>query len=253
MTRFDDLIMKTTELARFRLIPHYARLLFFARNRFKGNNYERMREYFAQILIREIEEFMPLHNKRVLDVGGARGEFCRVISESRQCDAVNLDPAPMDPVWSKTVVGQAEAIPFQKDEFDLVICRGVLEHIPRERQLAAVKEMFRVTRQGGFSYIMIPPWYNPHAGHQLKPFHLLPFCLAKGLRRFFFHNKIEAGSLAEAELYPITFRRMHRMILASGFRVVATRDTHFRLHWLTRIPLLREILVPAVAFIVRKA
>lgn len=227
-------------------------LWFFNFHRSEENNYRRMREYFSKILIMEIEEHCPLWDKKVLDVGGAQGEFCKAIHEKRRCRAVNLDPKPGDFVWPDTRVGFADEMPLENDAFDLVICRGVMEHVPHDKQQRSVDEMFRVTRPGGMAYILIPPWYNPHAGHTLKPFHVFPFKLAKFLRQTIFGDTIESTSFAESGLYPITFRRMLRLITASGFRLVATRDTHFRLHFTTKIPLLREIVVPAAAFLLKK-
>ncbi len=211
-----------------------------------------MREYFAQILIMEVEEFMPIWNKKVLDIGGARGEFCKIISEERKCNTINLDPCPGKYIWPKTKIGFADSIPFDDNEFDLVICRGTLEHIQTEKQQRCVNEMYRANKMGGICYIMIPPWYNPHAGHQLKPFHIFPFKLAKYLRELIFRNKIDANSFEQAGLYPITFKRMLNMISASNFKVIATRDTHFKLHFLTKIPVIREVMIPAVAFILTK-
>lgn len=112
--------------------------------------------------------------------------------------------------------------------------------------------MYRVTKVGGICYILIPPWYNPHAGHSLKPFHIFPFKVAKLLRQFVFRDKISANSFQEANLYPVSFGRMLKLISTTGFKLIATRDTHFRLHFLTRIPIIREIAVPSVAFILVK-
>lgn len=254
---------KNMKSNRLNIFDHYQKLLFYAFNRFKDKNYQLMRDYFANILVMELEEFIPIRNKRVLDVGGAQGQFCRVLSEKRQCDAINLDPDPgryLWPkpmniekyIWPKTKVAFADNMPFSDNEFDIGICRGVLEHIPTEKQQQSVNEMYRVTKLGGIFYIMIPPWYNPHAGHRLKPFHMLPFKLAKYLRQLVFRNKVNVSSLKDMDLYPITFKRMLEIIKISGFDVVSTKDTHFRLHFLTKIPIIREIAVPAVAFIVKK-
>ena len=240
------------------LLNHYQKLWFFTFNRFKANNYQLMREYFAQILIMEVEEFMPLYNKKVLDVGGARGEFCKVISDKRRCDAINLDPNPhlfrfgQEHIWPRTKIGFADNMPFDDNEFDLVICREVLEHIPTEKQQQSVNEMYRVTKIGGICYITIPPWYNPFAGHNLKPFHILPFKSAKYLRQLIFRNKINADSFEEEGLYPITFKRMLKMISSSNFKVITTRCTHLRLHFLTKIPVIREVMIPTVGFILTK-
>jgi len=239
-------------MEKINLINHYKKLWFYSLHRGEHDNYQKMREYFAQVLIIEIEEFMPLWDKNVLDVGGAKGVFCKVLNERRRCDATNLDPYPGKYIWPKTKIGFADNIPFDDNKFDLVICRGVLEHIPTEKQQKSVNEMHRVLKEKGICYIMIPPWYNPHAGHGLKPFHILPFKVGKFLRELIFKNKIETTSLAEEGLYPITFRKMLKMISNSDFKILDIKNTHFRLHFLTKIPLIREIMVPAAAFILTK-
>jgi len=63
----------SSDKIKINLFDHYKKLLFYSFNRFKGNNYSLMREYLAKILIMEVEEFMPLWNKKVLDVGGQGG------------------------------------------------------------------------------------------------------------------------------------------------------------------------------------
>ncbi|MFA6635528.1 MAG: methyltransferase domain-containing protein [Candidatus Omnitrophota bacterium] len=242
------------------LIRHYKNLWFFNFNRLKDNNYKDMREYLAGVFLSDIEEFIPLTGKKVLDVGGARGELCKVINEKRGCEAVNLDPTPYeygeyssDFIWKDTVAGVAEDMPFKDNEFDLVICRGVFEHIFPEKQQISLDEMFRVTRPGGYCYITIPPWYNPCAGHGLKPFHYLPFKLSKFMAQKAYGKKIKENSWRERRLFRITFRSMLKMISSSGFKLVETEDVHFRMHVLTKIPILRDIAVPAVAFILSKS
>lgn len=234
------------------LIRHYYNLLYFSLYRFRGDNYEKMRRYFAEVLISEIEEYTEIDDKEILDVGGSRGEFCEVLSNMRQCDPINLDPCPGDPVWKNTIIGRADSIPFEDGRFDIVISRGVLEHIPREYQQASLDDMFRVLKRGGVAYLMIPPWYNPHAGHGMKPFHYFPFKTAKRLREFFFKKRVPENSYEEKRLFPITFSRMRKMVERSGFSIIGMKDTHFRMHFMAKIPVLREICIPSVAFIVRK-
>lgn len=45
-------------------------------------------------------------------------------------------------------------IQFPDEQFDVIICSHVLEHIPDDRK--AMREMFRVTRPGGFVLVMVP-------------------------------------------------------------------------------------------------
>lgn len=247
-------------------LDHYKMLLFLAFNRSKGKNIYKMRPYFCRVMMTDIEEYMPLHNKSIIDVGGGRGEYCRILSEGRDCDAVNLDPYPYwelrgedhvsVPIWPKTVIGFADSMPFKDNEFDLVILRGVLEHIPPEKQQNSLNELYRVTKIEGICYIVIPPWYNPHAGHQLRPFHVFPFKIARFLKKPFLKRGGRVGkvdSYDELGLYRITVRKMLQMISLSNFNVVALKDTHLRLHFLTKIPLIRELVIPAMTFILQKS
>jgi ubiquinone/menaquinone biosynthesis C-methylase UbiE len=234
------------------LLDHYSKLWFFNAHRMDDDNYRLMREYFAKILIDDIESRETLRGKRLLDVGGARGEFCSVFNKLRGCDAVNLDIDIKDPVWHNNINAPADNMPFSDEGFDCVICRGVLEHIETERQQKVVDEIYRVTKKGGVCYIMIPPWFNPHAGHAFRPFHVFGFKVAKHLAQKLYGKKIEATSFAEKHLYGITFTRMLKMVKRSGFKVSSVKDVHFRMHFLTKIPLLREVAVAAAGFILVK-
>lgn len=45
-------------------------------------------------------------------------------------------------------------LPFQENEFDVVFCNHVLEHIPDDKK--AMQELFRVVKKGGFGIFQIP-------------------------------------------------------------------------------------------------
>lgn len=231
---------------------HLRNLIFFNFNRYKGDNYSKMREYFAEITINDLRKLIDLSNKKILDVGGADGSFCKYLFETKKCDAINLDPFPPEKIVWKTIKSNADKIPFKEDYFDAVLCRNVLEHIPNNKQQKSLNEIYRVLKRGGIIYVVIPPWFNPHAGHRFKPFHIFPFKMAKYLRELIFREKIDYKSFEEYSLYKITFEKMKRMIKKSGFQILDTKDTHFRMHFLTKIPIIREILVPAVGFIGKK-
>jgi SAM-dependent methyltransferase len=237
-----------------KIFSHYGRLVYFTFNRFKGDNYTRMREYLAEVFLEEIEQFTSLTGKKVLDVGGANGEFCRVLEDHRKTWTLNLDLKfdPNLPVWERSVKASAVDMPFPEGSFDVVLCRGVIEHVPPAIKEGFLRDIHRVLKPGGYLYLMTQPWWNQHPGHQLKPFHILPFPAAKFLRRLFFRNKIPGNSYAEEHLYPNTFSYMLRLIRESGLRYVKGFDTHLKLHFMNRIPVLREIAVPSVAFICKK-
>ena len=231
---------------------HYKKLLFFALKRYEGVNYSKMREYFTEVFLYDIHKIIKInHSHKIIDVGGSTGEFAKVIGTKFKCDIVNLDPSAIKPVW-KTLKNEAHEIPFEDNHFDLVLFRGVMEHIPPNKQQISLNEIYRVMKKEGIGYFVIPPWYNPHAGHGLKPFHIFPFAIAKFLRNLFFKKKVKYNSLEEASLYKITFSQMKKMINQAGFKIIDMKDTHLRFHFLCKVPILREFLIPAVAFLVKK-
>jgi ubiquinone/menaquinone biosynthesis C-methylase UbiE len=255
------------------LIEHYRKVIFFALHLKdfaspEADNVRLMREHYAHITFDEICQFMSVKGKTVLDVGGATGTFSKIFNEKFGAFAINLDFNPQQihrkssgelaiidihEIWPDTVTGVAQALPFVDNALDVVFCRSILEHIPQEEEQSAIDELYRVTKKGGLCYIAIPPWYSPWAGHGLRPFHVFPFTMARKLKLIFFRNThIVERSLAEMDLFPITFKKMSNMIVQSGFRIAAVRDTHFRLHFLAKMPIVREIAIPLVAFIAEK-
>jgi SAM-dependent methyltransferase len=46
------------------------------------------------------------------------------------------------------------AIPFEEDSFDAILCSHVLEHVEDDR--AAMRELVRVLRPGGFAIVLVP-------------------------------------------------------------------------------------------------
>lgn len=45
-------------------------------------------------------------------------------------------------------------LPFKKDQFDVVLCNHVLEHIPDDEK--AMQELFRVLKPGGWAVLQVP-------------------------------------------------------------------------------------------------
>jgi SAM-dependent methyltransferase len=108
-----------------------------------------------------IAKFIEPHLKGVrnlLSVGCGPGVFLRELSKSHpQMDVAGLDLSASRIRDAKqrlkglpnarVYVGEATALPFEDNSFDLVFCRFLLEYLPDK--LAAVREMARVCRPGG--------------------------------------------------------------------------------------------------------
>ncbi|WP_054811414.1 class I SAM-dependent methyltransferase [Nocardia arizonensis] len=57
---------------------------------------------------------------------------------------------------ARAVRGDALALPYEDEEFDVVIASEILEHIPRDD--AAIAELARVLRPGGQLVVTVPRW-----------------------------------------------------------------------------------------------
>jgi len=106
---------------------------------------------------RNISDLEP--GSRILDLGGVktlkRGAFD--IDES-DLDVVSLNLS----VRKKAdVQGDAEALPFENDSFDAVLCSELLEHVPSPPKV--LNEVQRVLRNGGVFLGTVPFMYRIHA------------------------------------------------------------------------------------------
>jgi SAM-dependent methyltransferase len=107
---------------------------------------------------------------RVLDVGcgqlGLRG-----LEPGLDITGVDIAPNPGYP-GPFVQANASEGLPFLDDEFDLVYCNSVIEHVQPPRREAFASELRRVGR-GWF--VQTPAWSFPLEPHALLPFaHWLP-------------------------------------------------------------------------------
>jgi ubiquinone/menaquinone biosynthesis C-methylase UbiE len=104
-------------------------------------------EEMMQVVMRYAE---PRLSDRTLDVACGTGLVSRAL-HGKVSQVVGLDLTPAMciqalPFLEGLVLGAAEAIPFQKHSFDLVVCRQGIQFMDAA---SAVREMIRVTRKDG--------------------------------------------------------------------------------------------------------
>lgn len=158
-------------------------------------------EYTSKYLLPYFEKNIPNFNSlSILEVGCAEGGLIEVlqnlginakgveISQERVNIALKKNPS------LKIVVGDImdSSLPGLLGEFDFVIMREVIEHIPDK--IAAFRNLEKLTKAGGYLFISFPPKYSPFAGHQqiaksfLKIFpylHLLPKSFLRYIAKLF--------------------------------------------------------------------
>jgi SAM-dependent methyltransferase len=88
-------------------------------------------------------------DKKILDVGCGQNKFA---------GAIGIDANPRSHADVIHNLGDFP-YPFANDEFDEIICRHVIEHVPDV--LSFVNELHRITKRGGVLKIVTPHCSNP--------------------------------------------------------------------------------------------
>jgi ubiquinone/menaquinone biosynthesis C-methylase UbiE len=158
-------------------------------------------------IIENLESVIDLAGKRILEVGAGTGRDSETLS-SKGAEVWTLDYSEESlglmanhieqPV--RIVCGDAFALPFASDSFDVVFHQGLLEHFTNPEDILA--ENHRVLKPGGHVLVDIP-----------QRFHY--YTLAKHVLMFF--DKWFAGW--ETEFSP---KEIESMVEDAGFELVAT-------------------------------
>jgi SAM-dependent methyltransferase len=130
---------------------------------------------------------------QVLDVGSG---YATYLSDT-DVTALDISAAALkNSPRARTVVGSADALPFDDRSFDVVVCSQVLEHVPDWS--TAISEMVRVLRPGGLLFLAVPNRYAlmkrryhelerliDHSGHihEFREAQLVFALLERGLER----------------------------------------------------------------------
>lgn len=123
------------------------------------NDRRRWASYWHQI--KEVLEFNP---RNVLVIGKGNG----IIPEYFKLIGIKTIVLDIDETLKPDVVASVLKMPFAENEFDVVLCAEVLEHLPFENFNAALLEMKRVAKSNAVISL-------PHFGPAIKFLLKLPF------------------------------------------------------------------------------
>ena len=217
---------------------------------------DRFYSAIADDSVGQLSTYLDLAGKTVLDVGGGPGYF-RSAFRAAGADYWALDAdvgelAGTGRIASGTVVGDGMNLPFRDDSVDLCYSSNVLEHVSSPWTMA--DEMLRVTRPGGIAFISYTVWYGPWGGHETAPWHFLGGMRAR--RRYLARHGHEPKNKYGESLFQVTVRDGIRWAeRQQGGEVLALipRYNPCWSYWMTRVPLLRELVTWNLVIVVRKA
>jgi SAM-dependent methyltransferase len=94
---------------------------------------------------------------RILDVGCGTGANLEMLSAYGEAEGVDVSDDALEFCRQKGLKAQkglAEQLPFADETFDLTTALDVVEHL--DDDVAGLREMYRVTKRGGYSLIFVP-------------------------------------------------------------------------------------------------
>lgn len=94
---------------------------------------------------------------RILDVGCGTGANLEMLSQFGEAEGVDVSDDALEFCRKKGLKvqkGLAETLPYADETFELTTALDVVEHL--DDDIAGLKEMFRVTKRGGYSLIFVP-------------------------------------------------------------------------------------------------
>lgn len=100
-----------------------------------------------------------IKGKSLLNIGSWTGPF-ELLTDgwAKEITAVDIDEKPLEVLKKhlpkvRCVKASVEKLPFKNNTFDVVTFWAVIEHIPKGYELAALREINRVLKKGGYLFL----------------------------------------------------------------------------------------------------
>lgn len=233
------------------------------RRRQSPQDYFRFEKFQGDLLV----DFLRTRNfyhrdDSILDLGCGLGGYTAALKENGARQVIGLDLSHMIVPNVLMVQGNALHLPFKSNQFDLVVCASLIEHLDERSDL--ISEIGRVLVPGGKLYLSYPPFYSPRGGHQFSPFHLLgeKFALSMAQRRELFKHAWEkerfpdqpqayAQAFGNWGLFPLTIQATRRLMRDQPFHLIE-QSTRWLPVDFSHIPVLGEFLTWHVQFLYQK-
>lgn len=234
--------------------------------------YQLAKKYYIPFLKKTNIE---LKNKKILDVGCGNGGFISAFNEyTRYLTGIEIKKFD----WSKDndvnfIVGDIKKIDIKTsgNDFNLIILRDVIEHIPIYDKITFLDTLNKFTTKNATYFITFPPFYSPFGLHQqvfcktiLKyvPYlSILPSFILKFILTIFGENKNTLNKILEIKDSRMTIMHFLKICKDLDLKIIkriffTVRPSHqlrygfkTRRSYIGNIPLLNELFITGAAFI----
>jgi SAM-dependent methyltransferase len=209
----------------------------------------------AEDSVAQLSQYVSLDGAVLLDVGGGPGYFRDAFQRAGATyfalDADVGELAGLGEIAAGTVVGSGMRLPFADASVDVCYSSNVLEHVPDPWLMA--DEMLRVTRPGGIVFVSYTVWHGPWGGHETSPWHYLGGMRAR--RRYRRTHGHEPKNRFGESLFAVTVRDgvawAGRQRAGEVLAVMPRYNPRWS-HWLSRVPVLRELVTWNLVVVLRK-
>jgi SAM-dependent methyltransferase len=199
--------------------------------RVQRDDYETWAEYYAhyqrELARRYLIPFLErsgvsIEGAAILDVGcgdgGATREFARTAG---RCVGLDIGDFPWtddgEVEFRKADILDESVAASLEGQFDLVLLRDVIEHIPDKEKM--VRHLQAALRGGGFVFVTFPPYYSAFGGHQQveltgSRLRYLPYMHAHPRLRHIARTRMTVGGferLARNSGFAIRARRLYAL------------------------------------------
>lgn len=142
------------------------------------HNFHAEQYWYAKNFLEDFLNIGAQKGLKILEIGTAEGGLLKYFSEKNHiCYGIEISKGRWEISLALNADGKIIFIngditdsstydEFIKDKFDIIVCHDVIEHIPKDRKIMALRNMFNLLSESGRLYISFPPKYSPYAGHQ---------------------------------------------------------------------------------------
>ena len=181
---------------------------------------------FQKITRKNLERLLKPYatDKRTLDVGSGGSSYDRFFPNRLTVD--------IDPARNPEVVADAQNLPFKDEEFEVVLCTEVLEHV--KNPFVVEQELRRVTKKGGMLILstrfVFPLHDVPHDYWRFTKYGLKE--LFKEWEVVDIQNETKTFSTIGALLQRISFQTELKCNVVSKFILLVLAYIFDHLNWL---------------------